>query len=189
MRWLLTLLGVLLLVWLASGDARAAPPPYASPTPPTPHIRGVAFGSPAPGIVGALVTLAPDACSEGRVLQARFTYLGDVYVVEAPLPPCPSPPLFLGRALEAPPAGESAVVSHAYVVERYAGPEGVFTQRYPGGGQFLPAQPLTLPAGPLPAIALSAADVGAVGGLWVLAWWRDPSRAVRASSSPQSPGR
>ncbi|HUR64140.1 MAG TPA: hypothetical protein VM241_06640 [Candidatus Thermoplasmatota archaeon] len=191
MRWLLTLLGVLLLVWLASGDARAQGwrrDAVAERAPP--DIQAVVFGNPSPGVVGAWVQLAPTACSE-RVIEARFLYAGDAYAVRAPLPPCPSPPVFLGRALPAPPPGVRPEVTHAYVVERepYTMEDNDVKERFPAGGRFLPVQAVALPAGPLPALAWTSADVGAVGGLWALAWWRDPSRAVRAPSFRPSPGR
>jgi hypothetical protein len=176
MRWLLVPLGVLLLVWLASGDARAQA--WRWEDEPLPHdIQGVVFTSPQPGVVGAWVTLAPDACDQDRILQARFLYGGVSYIVEAPLPACPSLPVFLGRALPSPPPGKPAVATHAYVAELVArsGAEDAFTQRYPAHG-FLPEQPLARPVGPLPALAWSAANVGAVSSLWARGWWRDPTR-------------
>jgi hypothetical protein len=187
MRWVLAPVGVLLLVWLASGDARAWELPGG---PGAGHdIVAASFVSPLPGVAGAWVTLAPGACRSGQVVQVRFLYAGESFVVESPLPPCPADQFFVGRALPPAPAGTAPVATHAFVVERPAGSpaEDGFTQRYPGDG-FLPAQRLAAPAGPLPGIAWSAADVGVVGGLWAWAQWRDPSR-VRALPSRGAPGR
>jgi hypothetical protein len=186
MRWLLALLAVLLLLWLASGDARAWAPA------PAQDIWAARLESPAPGVAGVWVTLAPDACGPNRFLEARFLYGGRQYGVEAPLPPCPSPPVFLGRTLPPLPAGVPAVASQAFVLESGPGSPAsdAYVQRYPGDG-FLPDQPLGRPAaGPALSIALSAADVAVVAGVWAQAWWRDPSRPrLRAPCSQQSLGR
>ncbi|MEA3204100.1 MAG: hypothetical protein QOI63_1780 [Thermoplasmata archaeon] len=169
MRWLLVLVGVLLLAWLASGDARAWTPP------PAQDIWAARLASPAPGVVGAWVTLAPDACGAHRLLEAHFLYDGRAYAVRAPLPPCPSPPLFLGLPVPPLPAGTPAEASDAYVMELGLGapPDG-YVQRYPDGG-FLPAQALGGRPGPAQAVALAAADVAVVGGVWAVAAWRDPT--------------
>lgn len=178
MRWALAVFGVFLLVWLASGDARAQPwgpawPPVAPPASAGPPPK-VTFGPLGEGTFGAWVDLG-GACRTAirdHLVRVHFSLDGTLYTAARHIQ-CPEGAAYVGLELPLP-AG-----SHAVVRQVYAEIGSMDSLRIPSGGFARDQQVVGVPTAN--AVAWSMGDLGVVGGLFLVSWWRDPSRATAAS--------
>jgi hypothetical protein len=173
MRWWFLGAGILLLVWLASGDAKGQPVERTWPQPPPgPVIQIEAFG---PGAFGAMVDLR-GACQTDpapRTLVLHYDLDGTRHRVVRQIG-CPesaslAAPIYVVQTLDLRPAA----VAHV---------RNLFVEMGAARAPFRGYSSLDVagPAKGWSGIGWAGADVGLVAAVGGVAWWRDPTRRAAA---------
>jgi hypothetical protein len=107
------------------------------------------------------------------VVRVHFLLDGIVYHAVKHLA-CPTTAAYVGMQLPLPPGARSVV--H----DVYAEIGGYNGQRFPAAGYALD-QPVQGNERPADAVAWSTVDLGAMCTLFLVSWWRDPTRGQRVA--------